>query len=49
LPLIVIVLARPQLAIDASASPVSLGPISEDPDAPSTAAATALVVHSLLV
>src|SRR5262245_24550889 len=49
LPLIVIVLAQLQLAINISALPVSLGPISEDLDAPATVAATALLVYSLFV
>jgi hypothetical protein len=41
LPLVVIVLAQLQMAIDISALPVSLGPLSEDLDAPGTAATTA--------
>jgi MFS family permease len=49
LPLIVIVLAQLQMAINISALPVSLGPISEDLDAPATATATALLVYSLFV
>jgi MFS family permease len=49
LPLIVIVLAQLQMAINISALPVSLGPISEDLDAPATAAATALLLYSLFV
>jgi MFS family permease len=49
LPLIVIVLAQLQMAINVSALPVSLGPISEDLDAPATAAATALLIYSLFV
>jgi MFS family permease len=49
LPLIVIVLAQLQMAINVSALPVSLGPIAEDLDAPSTAAATALLLYSLCV
>jgi MFS family permease len=49
LPLIIIVLAQLQLAINISALPVSLGPISEDLNAPSTAAATALLIYSLFV
>lgn len=49
LPLIIIVLAQLQMAINISVLPVSLGPISEDLDAPATATATALVVYSLFV
>jgi MFS family permease len=47
LPLIVIVLAQLQMAINVSALPVSLGPLSEDLDAPATAAATALLLYSM--
>src|SRR5262249_3346094 len=49
LPLIVIVLAQLQMAINISALPVSLGPLSEDLGAPATAAATALLLYSLFV
>ena len=49
LPLIVIVLAQLQMAINVSALPVSLGPISEDLDVPATATATALLLYSLFV
>ena len=49
LPLVIIVLAQLQMAINISVLPVSLGPISEDLDAPATATATALVVYSLFV
>ena len=49
LPLVVIVLAQLQMAINISALPVSLGPISEDLGAPATAAATALLLYSLFV
>jgi MFS family permease len=49
LPLVVIVLAQLQMAINISALPVSLGPIAEDLHAPATAAATALLVYSLFV
>jgi MFS family permease len=49
LPLVVIVLAQLQLAINISALPVSLGPISQDLDAPARAAATALLIYSLFV
>jgi MFS family permease len=49
LPLVIIVLAQLQMAINVSALPVSLGPMSEDLDAPSTASATALLVYSLFV
>jgi MFS family permease len=47
--LVVIVLAQLQMATNLSALPVSLGPISEDLDAPATAAATALLFYSLFV
>src|SRR5262245_59623776 len=49
LPLVVIVLAQLQMAINISALPVSLGPLSEDLGAPATAAATALLLYSLFV
>src|SRR5262245_19713167 len=49
LALIVIVLAQLQMAINISALPVSLGPISRDLHAPATAAATALLLYSLFV
>src|SRR5262245_23561939 len=49
LPLVVIVLAQLQMAINISALPVSLGPISDDLDAPATATATALLIYSLFV
>jgi len=49
LPLIVIVLAQLQMAINVSVLPVSLGPISEDLHAPATATATALLIYSLFV
>jgi MFS family permease len=49
LPLIVIVLAQLQMAINVSALPVSLRPLSEDLDAPATAAATALLLYSMFV
>jgi MFS family permease len=49
LPLIVIVLAQLQMAINVTILPVSLGPISEDLDAPATATATALLLYSLFV
>lgn len=49
LPLIVIVLAQLQMAINISALPVSLRPLSEDLNAPATAAATALLLYSLFV
>src|SRR5262245_54374250 len=49
LPLVVIVLAQLQMAINISVLPVSLGPISDDLDAPATATATALLVYSLFV
>ncbi|MGN6754340.1 MAG: MFS transporter [Intrasporangium sp.] len=49
LPLVIIVLAQLQMAINISALPVSLGPISADLHAPATAAATALLLYSLFV
>ncbi|HEY9236057.1 MAG TPA: MFS transporter [Phenylobacterium sp.] len=49
LPLVVIVLAQLQMAINISALPVSLGPLSEDLGAPATAAATALLLYSMFV
>src|SRR5262245_49009428 len=49
LPLLVIVLAQLQMAINVNALPVSPGPISEDLNAPATAAATALLLYSLFV
>jgi MFS family permease len=49
LPLIIIVLAQLQMAINISVLPVSLGPMSEDLDAPATATATALLLYSLFV
>jgi hypothetical protein len=49
LPLVIVVLAQLQMAINSSALPVSLGPISADLDAPATAAATALLLYSLFV
>jgi MFS family permease len=49
LPLIVIVLAQLQMAINISALPVSLGPIAHDLRAPATATATALLIYSLFV
>lgn len=49
LALIVIVLAQLQMAINVSALPVSLGPLSQDLGAPATAAATALLLYSLFV
>jgi MFS family permease len=47
--LIIIVLAQLQMAVNLSVLPVSLGPISEDLDAPATAAATGLFLYSLFV
>src|SRR5579883_1062751 len=47
LPLVIIVLAQLQMAINISALPVSLGPLSHDLKAPATAAATALLLYSL--
>jgi MFS family permease len=49
LPLVVIVLAQLQMAMNISVLPVSLGPISEDLNAPATAPATALLIYSLVV
>jgi MFS family permease len=49
LPLVIIVLAQLQMAINVSALPVSLGPLTEDLDAPATAPATALLLYSLFV
>src|SRR5262245_49919739 len=48
-PLTVIVLAQLQMAINVTVLPVSLGPISEDLNAPATATATALLLYSLFV
>jgi hypothetical protein len=49
LALIVIVLAQLQMAINVSVLPVSLGPISEDLNAPATATATALLLYAMFV
>jgi MFS family permease len=49
LPLIVIVLAQLQMGFNINVLPVSIGPISEDLNAPATAISTALVVYSLFV
>ncbi len=49
LPLVIIVLAQLQMAINISVLPVSLGPISADLNAPATATATALLLYSLFV
>ncbi|WP_163261802.1 MFS transporter [Caulobacter sp. 17J65-9] len=49
LPLVVIVLGQLQMGVNISALPVSLGPLSEDLGAPTTAAATALLLYSLFV
>lgn len=49
LPLVIIVLAQLQMGFNVSAVPVSIGPISEDLNAPATAISTALVVYSLFV
>jgi MFS family permease len=49
LPLIIIVLAQLQMAINVTVLPVSLGPIAEDLQAPATATATALLIYSLFV
>jgi MFS family permease len=47
--LVIIVLAQLQMAINISALPVSLGPLSQDLGVPATAAATALLLYSLFV
>lgn len=47
LPLVVIVLGQLQMAVNVSALPVSLGPLAQDLGAPSTAAATALLLYSM--
>ncbi|MDK1479026.1 MFS transporter [Sinorhizobium sp. 6-117] len=44
-----IVLAQLQMAINISALPVSLGPLSQDLGSPATAAATALLLYSMFV
>lgn len=49
LPLVIIVLAQLQMGFNINALPVSIGPISEDLNAPATAVSTALVVYSLFV
>jgi MFS family permease len=49
LPLIIIVLAQLQMGININALPVSMGPITEDLNAPATDVATALVLYSLFV
>ncbi len=49
LPLIIVVLAQLQMSVNISVLPVSLGPISRDLDAPTTVAATALLIYSLFV
>jgi MFS family permease len=49
LPLIIIVLAQLQMVFNVNALPVSIGPISEDLQAPATAIGTALVIYSLFV
>jgi MFS family permease len=49
LPLVIIVLAQLQMGFNINALPVSIGPISEDLNAPATAIGTALVVYSLFV
>ena len=48
-PLVVIVLAQLQMGVNVTVLPVSLGPISEDLGAPTTATATALLLYSLFV
>lgn len=45
----IIVLAQMQMAFNVNAIPVSIGPIVEDLNVPSTAVGTALVVYSLFV
>ena len=49
LPLVIIVLAQLQMGININALPVSLGPITEEINAPATSVATALVLYSLFV
>ena len=49
LPLIILVLAQLQMGFNINALPVSIGPVSEDLNAPPTAIGTALVVYSLFV
>ncbi len=49
LALAIIVLAQLQMGININALPVSLGPITEDINAPATSVATALVLYSLFV
>jgi MFS family permease len=49
LPLVVIVLAQLQMAMNISVLPVSLGPISADLGATATATATATLIYSLFV
>ncbi len=48
-PLVILVLAQLQMGINVNAMPVSLGPIAEDLNVPSTAVGTALVLYSLFV
>jgi MFS family permease len=49
LPLVIIMLAQIQMAFNVNALPVSIGPIVEELETPSTSIATALVVYSLFV
>lgn len=49
LPLAIIMLAQIQMAFNVNALPVSIGPIVEELETPSTSIATALVVYSLFV
>ena len=49
LPMAIILLAQLQMGINVNALPVSLGPITEDFNAPATSVATALVLYSLFV
>ena len=49
LPMIIILLAQIQMALDVNALPVSIGPISEDLHTTATAVGTALVMSSLFV
>ncbi|MCL2543552.1 MAG: MFS transporter [Nocardioidaceae bacterium] len=48
-PLVIVVLAQLQMAVNLNVLPVSLGPLSEDLGTPATAAATALLIYSLFV
>jgi MFS family permease len=49
MPMVIILMAQIQMAFNVNALPVSIGPISEELNAPATAVGTALVVYSLFV